>query len=52
MMKSVDFETRDRTRDGSSPSPGSLRIEMITSYRHGDGIKMSNEIGLENMMSL
>ena len=52
MMKSVDFETRNRTRDGSSPSPASFRIEMITPYRRGDSIEMSNEIGLENVMSL
>ena len=30
MMKSVEFETRERSRDGGSASPASLGVEMIT----------------------
>ena len=30
MMKSVDFETRECSRDGGSASPTSQGVEMIT----------------------
>ena len=47
MMKSVDFETRECSRDKGLRLTASLGVEMITHFDAGDSIKVSsNEVGL------